>query len=102
MNSLHLVFTSPWAGTALADCLRAASAGDAVLLLQDGVYAAAGGEKARLLLAQAMQQQLPVRLLSPDLVARGLQPDAGCPAQPVGDDGFVALTEQHARIISWF
>lgn len=102
MSSLHLVFTSPWAGTALTDCLRAASAGDAVLLLQDGVYAAAGGEKARELLAQAVRQQLPVHLLSPDLAARGLQPDAGCPAQPVSDDGFVALTEQHERIVSWF
>ncbi|MFP5440335.1 MAG: sulfurtransferase complex subunit TusB [Gammaproteobacteria bacterium] len=102
MSSLHLVFTSPWAGNALADCLRAASAGDAVLLLQDGVYAAAGGEKARGLLAQARQQAVHVHLLSPDLAARGLQPDAGCPAQAVSDDGFVALTEQHARVVSWF
>lgn len=102
MSSLHLVFTSPWAGNALADCLRAAADGDAVLLLQDGVYAAGDGTRGRELLAQARQQQLRVNVLSPDLAARGLRPAGDCDAQAISDDGFVALTEQHARIVSWF
>lgn len=102
MGNLHLVFSSPWTGSALADCLRAAADGDAVLLLQDGVYAVAPGEQARALLAQAQRQQLTLHALSPDLQARGLLIANGSPVRAVDDDGFVALTERFARTVSWF
>lgn len=96
MSTLHLVFAT----NALADCLRAAVAGDAVLLLGDGVYAAAGGNGPGLRSAQ--ESAIQVRVHALDRRARGLSRLPEPAPADCDDDGFVALTEQHARVVSWF
>lgn len=96
MSTLHLVF----AGTALTDCLRAAVVGDAVLLLADGVYAAAAGNPQALQAAQDRAIQVHVHAL--DRRARGLLLLPEPAPADCDDDGFVRLTEQHARVVSWY
>lgn len=103
MSTLHLLFTSPNAGTALADALRVAAPGDALLLLQDGVYAAvahAAGPSA--LLREAAAGGVALHVLVPDSDARGLAGRLHPGITLVDDNGFVALTERHARTLSWF
>lgn len=94
MSTLHLVFTAPSAGSAFADCLRSASATDTVLLLQDAV-----GAVTLPLPADGMPRIVAHRA---DVQARGLLPLLPAGMQLVDDDAFVALTETHARIVSWF
>lgn len=100
VNSLHLVFTSPAAGSAFADALRAAAPGDAVLLLQDGAYAAVAGAAWSDALAAAGNVRL--HALAADVAARGIVARLHPAVSTVDDDGFVALTEHHARVVSWF
>lgn len=98
MSTLHLVF----AGNALADCLRAAVAGDAVLLLGDGVYAAARGHPQAPALRAAQERNLMLHVHALDSCARGLSGQFSTTLINCDDDGFVVLTEQHARVVSWF
>lgn len=103
MKSLHIVSTSPTAGSALADCLRAADQGDTVLLTQDGVYAAvARAAEPAAMLDAAVARGISLYALLPDIDARGLAAllRKGCGL--VDDNGFVELTERHPRIVSWF
>lgn len=98
MSSLHLVSISPTAGTALADCLRVARAGDALLLLGDGVHALA----VPAMLSGAAAAGIALHALVADSDARGLAGRIPPGITLVDDNGFVALTERHARCISWF
>lgn len=102
MSTLHLVAASPAAGSALTDALRTAAPGDAVLLLQDGVYAAAEGAAWNALLAAASMRQVQLHVLRDDAQARGLGTRLHTLVTTVDDDGFVALTERHARVVSWW
>lgn len=103
MSSLHLVFTAPTAGSALADCLRAAADGDTVLLLQDAVYAAvARATIPSELLRDAAANGIVLAALAPDVSARGVGALLHPGISLVDDDAFVALTERHPRILSWF
>jgi tRNA 2-thiouridine synthesizing protein B len=72
MAALHLVFRSPAESRALEQCLMRAGEGDAVLLLEDGVYAAAEGSALGGVLRAAVGQ-VAVYVLAPDLEARGLE-----------------------------
>ncbi|MFZ5722890.1 MAG: sulfurtransferase complex subunit TusB [Pseudomonadota bacterium] len=96
--TLHLVFASPHAGSALQDALRAATTGDTLLLLQDGVYAAVGVAA----MPAAVMPGVQVRALDADLRARGIGGRLAAGILPATDDDFVALTETHARVASWF
>lgn len=103
MSSLHLVSIAPTAGTALADCLRTASPGDTLLLLQDGVYAGvahAAGPAA--LLREAAANGITLYALLADVDARGLAHRLHPGIRLVDDNGFVELTERHPRTVSWF
>lgn len=103
MASLHIVSTAPTAGTALADCLRAADQGDTLLLTQDGVYAAvARAPQPSAQLDAALACGVVLYALVPDVDARGLAGLLRSGCNLVDDNGFVALTERHPRILSWF
>ena len=43
MSTLHTVNKSPFANQSLLSCIAHAKAGDAVLMIEDGVYGAAAG-----------------------------------------------------------
>lgn len=102
MKTLHLVSASPTAGTSFADALRAADNGDTLLLLQDGVLAAAAGAACMALLDAASARGVIFYVLLPDADARGISRRLHGACRLVDDNGFVELTERHPRIVSWF
>jgi len=68
---LHTVNKSPFQNSALENCLRLARAGDVILLLEDGVYAAAAGTAKSSLIEQALKRHA-VYAIEADLRARGI------------------------------
>lgn len=103
MSTLHIVSTSPHAGTALADCLRVAAPGDLLLLVQDAVYAAvAGAPGPSALLREAAGAGVRLYALLPDVDARGIAHRLHAGIGLVDDNGFVELTERCPRTVSWF
>jgi tRNA 2-thiouridine synthesizing protein B len=97
MSILHLVNKSPYERTSLSTCAGYAKDGDAVLLIEDGVYAAVKGGKAAGLLAG-----LDVSVLGPDLAARGISDDKLVEGVSVVDyAGFVDLTCSKDKVQSW-
>ncbi|MEE4381556.1 MAG: sulfurtransferase complex subunit TusB [Pseudomonadales bacterium] len=100
MSTLHLVNRPPERGDGLAAALRVAAPGDAVLLLEDGVYAAARGTEGATLLA-GRDASVTLHVLEPDLRARGLAGRLVEDAEAVDDAGFVALAVVHGRTASW-
>lgn len=95
MPTLHLVSRAP----ALAACLEVAGADDAVLLLEDGVYAGVAAGH-----AADHGENAPARslfALEPDVRARGLGGRLGAGITVVSDAGFVDLVERHQPIVTW-
>jgi tRNA 2-thiouridine synthesizing protein B len=97
--TLHILSTSPFAGSCLAECRRVIATGDALLLTGDGVYAALGDAAARCTLHAA---GVAVFALAEGRAARGI--DARLPAciATVDYGGFVDLAVAHPRTVSWF
>jgi tRNA 2-thiouridine synthesizing protein B len=97
MSILHLVNKSPYESTSMATCAGYAKDGDAVLLIEDGVYAAMKGGKAAGSLAG-----LEVSVLGPDMAARGISKDRLVDGVSVIDyAGFVELTVAKDKVQSW-
>jgi tRNA 2-thiouridine synthesizing protein B len=99
--ALHTVNKTPYERGSLESCLRHAVDGSAVLLLEDGVYAAITGTEAGTALAAA-QPRLRLFVLGPDLEARGIAPGrlvAGVAV--VGYDGFVNLATECDKVVAW-
>lgn len=99
-TALHCVSQSPHAGSALAECAAVIREGSAILLLQDGVYAAAAGSRCRSQL-DALPPGVRVHALQADLQARGLA-ELHPRVQVVDDAGFVALAVAHATSVAWY
>jgi tRNA 2-thiouridine synthesizing protein B len=94
---LHTLNASP-ASAAFCDCLRLIAAGDALLLLGDGVYAALADTAAR---AQLDNCGARVYLLREDAAAAGVLGRAeGIPLVDI--DGFVELSERCTRQLAWY
>ena len=90
---LHTVNKSPFQNSALEDCLRLARDGDVILLLEDGVYAAAAGTVKSSLIERAVKQHV-VYAIGADLKARGL--DKLIKEVRIASYGdFVDLVEKH-------
>jgi tRNA 2-thiouridine synthesizing protein B len=97
MSMLHVVNKSPYERDSLDTCVGYCKDGDAVLLIEDGVYAAmkAGAAAAKL-------NGLDVSALGPDLAARGISEDKLADGVKVVDyAGFVDLTEAKDKVQSW-
>jgi tRNA 2-thiouridine synthesizing protein B len=98
---LHVVNKSGFERNTLDTCLRLAQDGSAVLLIEDGVYAAMQGTRLQGAIEQAAAK-FKLHVLGPDLSARGLSADkviAG--VSVVGYDGFVDLVTQIDVVQSW-
>lgn len=92
-DMLHTVNKSPFSNNSLESCLRFSQAGDPILLLEDGVYAAQAGTDLSRLVEGALQQH-EVYAISADLKARALS--QVIPGVKVcGYEGFVELVEKH-------
>lgn len=100
MATLHTVNISPYAGSALASCLRFAMPGSGILLIEDAVVAAVAGSTWSQALAEAMRDYR-LYVLRPDLEARGLSEKLMSGITVVDDAGFVALTVEHDKVVAW-
>ncbi len=98
MNTLHTLNASAREhGDLFARLLRSATAGDTLLLLENGVYNLSDANA----LQAIADAGLTLFALQADIVARGLAA-AGAAANSVDDDGFVALACSHRKVVSWF
>ena len=125
LSTLHTVNKSPFSSEALASCLRVVRPGDAILLMEDGVYCAVDAsasaeaslardaEGSRLSRARpdstgveitgVQITQVRIYALREDLQARGIDA-ATLPSdiEPVSYTDFVRLVCEHGRSVSWF
>ncbi len=90
---LHTINKSPFQNSALENCLRLARDGDVILLLEDGVYAAAPGTVKSSLIEQAVRRHA-VYAIEADLKARGLDKLIK-EVRIAGYGDFVDLVEKH-------
>lgn len=97
---LHIINKSPFDTNTLDTCLRMAQPGDALLLIEDGVYAATQGSAVAERVRQACAT-LKVHALQPDIDARGLTSKLLSGVTLVDYGGFVDLTEQYDTSHSW-
>jgi len=98
---LHLVNKSPFERKTLDACLRRAAPRSAILLYEDAVYAALSGTTFSDAMIEAAKA-FDIFVLTPDLAARGLDPDAVVDGvQKVDYDGFVDLTVDRGTVQSW-
>ncbi|MFT7595699.1 MAG: tRNA 2-thiouridine synthesizing protein B [Paracoccaceae bacterium] len=101
MSTLHTVNKSPFDSGSLVSCLNHCKDGDAVLMIEDGVYGGLSGT----IVSEAVQQKtdaVDIFILSPDADARGL--NAGRMISGIAGvdyDGFVDLVAQHDRTQAW-
>lgn len=98
--TLHILFESPFAGHCLDECRRVAQAGDALLLVGDGVYALAGTQAAALAALRAAGVE--VFALGEDCAARGIDAHATDSVTALDYAGFIDLALAHERSVSWF
>lgn len=99
---LHIVNKSPFQNKTLESCLRIASKaeGGALLLVEDGVYAATKGNSLEGKIIEAAKN-IPIYALSPDLEARGMQNAVTDGVTLVDYGGFVDLVVEHSSVQSW-
>ncbi len=98
---LHTVNKSPFEKTALDSCLRLATAGSAVLLIEDGVYAALQGTSISQEITEKMKD-ISFYVLSSDVDARGLSDKPLIDGiRSVDYGGFVDLVTEHEASTAW-
>lgn len=101
MSILHTVNKSPFERNSLESCLKFATDGAAVLLFEDGIYAALSGTSVEAQVRDALGK-LKVYVLGPDLRARGFSEDRVIDGVRVVDyAGFVDLTAENDTVQAW-
>lgn len=96
MSCLHILNRSPAAGL-LSTAREIMSPGDALLLLEDGVFhLRQPGELA------ALPEGVAIGFLAEDLRARGLGNDLPAGVESLDMDDFVDLCARHDKTLSWF
>ncbi len=98
---LHMVNKSPFERNALDSCLRLATPGSAILLIEDGVYAALK-DTAQAAKVEAAARTHELYVLGPDLKVRGLEESRIIGGIKVVDyGGFVDLAVAKGTVNSW-
>ena len=97
---LHTVNKSPFDRNTFQTCIKFVGPGSAVLLIEDGVYAAVQGTSISNDVQQALQQ-MSIYALTPDLEARGMQNRVMDGVRLVDYAGFVDLVVEHSAVQSW-
>ena len=97
---LHTVNKSPFEHSALDSCLRYARQGASVLLIEDGVYAAARDTAVAHKMQEALKR-VQVYALKPDVEARGMQNRVMDGVRLVDYGGFVDLVVEHNAVQAW-
>ena len=97
MSILHLMNKSPYETANLDTCVDFMREGDAMLLIEDAVYAAMKSGK-----ASARLGGLDVSVLGPDLAARGIGEDKLADGvKVIGYEEFVDLAAEKDKVQSW-
>lgn len=100
MSILHTVNKSPFEKQTLSSCIAHVCDGDAVLMIEDAVYAAIAGTSAASLLEG--NEKISIYALGPDLDARGLGDVDLIPGLKIVDyNGFVDLAVEYDKTQSW-
>lgn len=97
---LHTVNKSPFEHSALETCLRYAREGAAVLLIEDGVYAAARDTAVSKQVEEALKK-VSIYALEADLAVRGMRNRVIDGVRLVDYEGFVDLVVEHNAVQSW-
>ena len=97
---LHTVNKSPFDNSSLQTCLKYARQGSAVLLIEDGVYAAARDTAVSKQMQEALKR-VAIYALKPDVEARGMQGRVMDGVRLVDYEGFVDLVVEHNAVQSW-
>lgn len=97
---LHTVNKSPTERNALESCLAHVKKGSAILLIEDGVYAAVKGTASAKQLDTVMKT-VPVYALQPDIEARGMSSRVLDGVKLVDYGGFVDLVAEHPSVQAW-
>ena len=97
---LHTVNKSPFEHNTLETCLKFARPGSALLLIEDGVYAATRDTAVSKQVQQAMER-VAIYALMPDIEARGMQHRVMDGVRLVDYAGFVDLVVEHNAVQSW-
>jgi len=97
---LHTVNKSPFDNGTLRTCLKYARQGSAVLLIEDGVYAATKDTAVAKEVQEAMGS-VSIYALRPDVEARGMQNRVMDGVRLVDYEGFVDLVAEHSAVQSW-
>jgi len=98
---LHIVNKSPTERNSLDSCLRLANAGDTILLIEDGVYAALAkaGHAEKIV---SRKDDFRFYILGPDVAARGLSDIPLIEGITAVDyEGFVDLVTENDVSQSW-
>ena len=96
---LHIVNRSPYQSRSIEQCLNQLQPNDALLLIEDAVYAALKNSRWQSSLAASSAK---LYVLKSDLMARGLtDKPLSETIKQVDYSGFVELTENHTPIHSW-
>jgi len=98
MAALHIVNSSSERRTALDNCLRAASRGDTVLLIGNGVYWAVAPMFAGI--AKRASHTVWCALAT-DVKSRGIGTLLSTQVQQIDDGAFVDLVASHHPVVSW-
>ena len=100
MSELHTVNKSPFEKSSFASCMDHVLEGSAVLLYEDGVYAALKGTAAEAKIASA--QGVKMYVLGGDFNARGLSAERMIEGIEIVDyAGFVDLATEYDKVVSW-
>ena len=97
---LHTVNKAPFDDRTLETCLKFARRGSAVLLIEDGVYAAAKNTAVSNQMEQALKN-VSIYALKPDVEARGMQHRVMDGVRLVDYGGFVDLVAEYDAVQSW-
>ncbi len=97
---LHTVNKSPFERNALDSCLAHAKKGSAILLIEDGVYAALKGTAPAKKIEQTTKT-VPVYALQADVEARGMTGRVVDGVKMVDYGGFVDLVAEYPAVQSW-
>jgi tRNA 2-thiouridine synthesizing protein B len=101
MSILHTVNKSPFERNSLDSCLKFAQPGAALLLIEDGIYAALTGTSVEGRIKDALAS-VKIYVLGPDLKARGFSEARVIDGISVVDyAGFVDLAAENAKVQAW-
>ncbi len=97
---LHIVNKSPFQCNSLESCLRLATKGSVVLLIEDAIYGATKGSGVEAAVQGAMAS-VKIYALGADLQARGMANRVLDGVTVVDYGGFVDLVAEHGNCQSW-